>query len=160
MGHMIKFIIAVLLTISGNAYSQTDSSASGEQGKCQDLYSSDCETLYATYSAMDAAKLEQRFMSQDTTMTFDEMSILKRAYSENRIKGTVTKKPGAVSSTSGEVLVTFARSCCVLNSFKTYGEFLNLIKVPVYGQANCLAAQSNSAKDAGIEAAQASKVKM
>jgi len=158
----LKTAILVFLTFGlfGEVWAQTSSTSSGELGKCQDIYSSDCENLYASYSAMDVAKLEQRFSSQDSSMSFDELSILKRAYAENRIKGTVSKKSGSVSSTSGEVLVTFARSCCVSNSFKTYGQFLNLIKIPVYGQADCLAAQTNSAKDAAVEAAQAAQVKM
>lgn len=153
-------VVAIILALSSNAQAQSNSSSSDDLGKCKNIFSSECETLYESYSAMEVAKLEQRFESQDTTMSFDELSILKKAYSETRIKGIVSKKSGAAGSGASEALVTFARSCCVYNNFKTYGQFLNLIKVPVYGQADCLAAQTSTAKDSAIEASQAAQVRM
>jgi hypothetical protein len=153
------FIVGFLIS-TATAYAQMSSSSSGELGKCQDIFSAGCETLYGTYSAMDASKLEQRFMGQDTSMTFDELSILQKAYSENRIKGFFVKKAGSVGSGAGEALVTFTRTCCLYNNFKTYGQFLNFIKTPVYGQADCAASQAGTVKDKAVEASQAAQIGM
>jgi hypothetical protein len=149
-----SFIIGTLCTCA-LAAAQTQSSTSSGLGKCQDIYARDCEILYGTYSAMDVAHLEQRFLSQDSSMTFDELSILQKGYSQNRIHKTVSGSNPVNGSLAGEALVTFARSCCLNNQFKTYGQFLNLIKTPVYGQADCLASQSSTAKDKVIEGVQA-----
>jgi hypothetical protein len=159
MKHAI-LICGFLSALGANAQAQSGGSTGGQLGKCENLFSSDCENLYGTYSAMDVSKLEQKFMAQDTSMTFDEMSILQKGYSENRIHGMVSRNTGSASSGAGEALVTFARSCSLNNQFKTYGQFLNLIKTPVYGQADCLASQTQTIKDKVIEAAQAAQVGM